>query len=386
MDDVIFKLGPNKVTEIITDNEPKINLLANEVQNKYKHIVKVGCVSHKLSMMIRHICNLSQFKVLIKGTREIIREINDHHKLHAKYREAIESDGHGNFGELSLFSETRFAGSVLMMNTLIKAINPLKLIVSDSSNDVTDETKMKLLSYGQRKDFVSDMKQLVTILQPAADCIHRIEGNSESIADMIEQVMMMSHIHNASLQNISVQGEEVKTSFKKYISNSKTPSALLANMLHPLYLGSKQSSNDRSKAISFLVAFIGQLDMIDSKKDILKSYQEFYTKEGYFSQDFIWSLDLTNASSWWKMIRYQSDHKQLADIALRLLHVQPTNTTVERSFSSQNFIYRKEGNRLSAQHVHELLSVYCNINTFDNDATFQPDDIILESDDEENGK
>lgn len=270
-----------------------------------------------------------------------------------------------------------------MMNSLIKAINPLKLIVSDPNNQVSDDTKNRLLSYGQHKDFIDDMKQLVSILQPVSDCIHRIEGNSESIAAMVEQVSMLSHITSEVIPNLRVHRQEVQKFFDTYIAGCKTPSAVLANTLHPLFFGLRLRSDDKTSADSFLKVFIAQLDMKGSEKEIMKSYDLFVTKDGYFKNDFLWCKDRSDAIRWWKFVRVRSDHKMLAELALRLLHIQPTNTAVERTFSSQKFIHRKERNRLAAHRVHRLMFIYTNLNTFDNDSDFSMDDIVLESDSED---
>ena len=47
------------------------------------------------------------------------------------------------------------------------------------------------------------------------------------------------------------------------------------------------------------------------------------------------------------------------------------------------FIHRRERNRLAAHRVHRLMFIYTNLNTFDNDSDFNVDDIVLESDSED---
>ena len=150
LNEIVFNIGPKKVAGPIAGNEPKMNALAKLVQAKYKQFLHVGCVSRKLSAMTKHICNLSHFKGVINGAKAIITGINGHQAFRAKYREAIAENGRNSFGGLSLSSETRFTGSVLMMNSLFKAINPLKLIISDTNNQVSDDTKNRLLSYCSR--------------------------------------------------------------------------------------------------------------------------------------------------------------------------------------------------------------------------------------------
>lgn len=75
-----------------------------------------------------------------------------------------------------------------------------------------------------------------------------------------------------------------------------------------------------------------------------------------------------------------SDHQTLSGMAMRLFHIQPTNTAVERTFSKQKFIHRKERNRLLGDKVHKLMFINSNINTFDTDPSLDERFYVLESD------
>ena len=86
-----------------------------------------------------------------------------------------------------------------------------------------------------------------------------------------------------------------------------------------------------------------------------------------------------------------SNHKELSEIATRLLLIQATSTSVERSSSRQGFIHRKERNLLCPKTVNKLMFIHfnkrflfpdCDIIKYD---IVQPDDaeIVYESDPDE---
>lgn len=137
-------------------------LLEDLVKNKYKHIIFVGCVADQFSNMIKHFFNFKEVENVVEETKEVIKEINGHSKLHAVFKQMKESDEFDDVIEMSLFSSTRFAGSVLMMETLVKALTLLRLMASDSELEVTESTKMKLLSLMEHKDFIGNLKQVIS--------------------------------------------------------------------------------------------------------------------------------------------------------------------------------------------------------------------------------
>ena len=107
-------------------------------------------------------------------------------------------------------------------------------------------------------------------------------------------------------------------------------------------------------------------------------------QEQYFSQITLWkTFDLKNPISWWKFVSNQTEHKLLAEVAIRLFHIHPTNAAVERSFSVQNFIHRKDRNKITSERMNKLMSVYSNLRTFDSDKYFHEYDYAFESETEE---
>lgn len=188
IEELITERNVRKINALISDNEPKMECLARCIQAKYSHIVFSGCVAHKLNNLIKKMCALDVIKELVDGTKEIIKEINDHQKLHAKFRDMIKADKDRKFGELKLFCETRFAGTVLMIQSVIKAIVPLRSIAGDPENSVVDSVKERVLGSKNHKDFIAKLTQFQKLVKPICDCIHHIESDCCSLADMIEYI------------------------------------------------------------------------------------------------------------------------------------------------------------------------------------------------------
>ena len=292
----------------------------------------------------------------------------------------IVNDRGRTFGELKLYSKTRFAGSVLMIKSVIKAINALRVLCADPVNNVSEATRTRILGIGGNENYVQRISDFHDLLNPICIIIHQIESDHCSIADMIEVVTKL----NINADPFSTLTPLIKNTLENLtistMKSIKTPSALLANILHPSYRGRNLSPSDKSIASNFLILYAKQLDM--DKQNVAKSYQEYINGDHFFSNPFTTNLDIKKSISWWKFVRNMSDHGMLSQIALRLIHIQPTNTAVERTFSRQKFIHRKERNRLSSVRVNMLVFIHSNLNRIENDNDFDENHFVLESEPE----
>ena len=359
---IIIQLGPAKVTGLISDNEPKMISLKDKVIAEFKHIQFSGCVSHKFSNLIKKICDLDQIKTLVEDTEQIVFEIKNTQKLHAKYRSLIaqQKGKKKSFGELKTFSKTRFAGTAIMMKSVINAMDALRVLAADPENNVSEGTKMKVMSMGKHKEYVAEITLLVDFLDPLKDFIHCIEYDCFSIADMIHSVKKLEEWYLNNDIHFGSANIKIDQMFKDTINSVKTPSALLANILHPFYRGEELSTKEKSTAAMFVNVFARQLNMDVSV--VMKSYQNFINGEFLFSQQYLFTIDTKNAISWWKFIKNISEHKSLCEMAHRLLCIQPTNTAVERSFSQQKRIHSIERYLLTAERVYKLMYIRSNLN------------------------
>ena len=379
LDQIIKKLGPKKITGLISDNEQKMLSLKDKVTKEYKHIVFSGCVAHKLNCLIKKICELKPIENIISGAKDIVKEINGNQKLHAKYRQMMVADRTSSLRELKLFSETRFAGSIMMMKSVIDSVTALRSLAGDRNNKMSEINRKRILSLDEHLNFFQNLVHLQSTLKPICDGIHEIERNCCSIADMIEQIKTLEKI---PLDGIKSFGDDIVSKVTKLFNDTmlsaKTPSALLANVLHPLYRGKNLSVEEKSTASLFIGIFSRNLDT--NFNLAMKSYRQFINGEGYFSHQFLSAMEPESPISWWKFVSNMSDNNLLCEIAMRLLNIQPTNTAVERSFSKQKRIHSKDRNRLQGDKVNKLMYISSNINTFDFDISFDERLYFLESD------
>lgn len=381
VDQVIQELNPTKVTALISDNENKMNALAVLVQKKYKHIIFNGCAAHKLNTMLREMYRCPAIKSTIDSTKDIVYEIRSHHALLARYRELVNEDTPENSGELNFYSDTRFAGSIMMLQSYIRAIKYLSAMASDSKCSMSHDAKMRILSIEPFEKFNESIEHCALLFQPISDCIHKIEADGATLADLIHQIKLLE---KSFITNIPILNRDERKQIDKCFENTKdaikTPSAMLAYILNPSYIGCSLTSDEKMAALMFLSIYGRQLDLNEEQKRINESYKQYINKEGYFAKSVIWSFDISNPISWWRFIKLQSDHSLLADIALHVLHIQPTNAAIERTFSIQKFLHRKERNRLLGERVNKLMFINCNLRTFDLDPNFDTNNYIIESD------
>ena len=381
LDETIKKLGPKKVTGLITDDDQKMVSLKDKVTDQHRHIVFSGCIVHKLNDLIKKTCELTPIEYIVSGARDIVNEINGHQKLHEKYRELVEASGTKSRLELKLFSGKRLAGTVLMMRSVIDSMTVLRSLAEDRTNEVSVINRKRILSLDEQTYFYQHLWHLQSVLKPISDAIKEMETSCRSMADMIEQTKTLE---KTPFDGIKAFGENISDQFTKLfndaISSVKTPPALLSNILHPFYRGKNLSVEEKSTASLFIGIFSISLEM--DVNSAMESYQQYINGEGCFSLPFIHSKDSKKAISWWKFVSNMSDQNLLCEIAMRLLNIQPTITAVQRIFSKQKYLQSKDSNLLTGEKMNKLLYIRSNINTFDSDIDSDERLYVLESDGE----
>lgn len=386
LDEIIKKLGPRKITGLIVTDEKKILNLREKVMKEYKHIVFSGCSVHKLNDLIKKICELVPIENIVSGTKEIVNEINGNQKLHEKYREMVKENK-----SLSLFSGNRFSGSVLMISSVIGSMTVLKSLAEDSKNEISEINRKRILSLEEEICFNQNLLNLQNILKPISDTIHEMESSCHSMADMIEHIKKLEKIPFDGIKSFGDDVvSKVTTLFNDTMSSIKTPPALLSNILHPFYRGKNLSIEEKSSASIFVGIFSKSLYM--NENSAMESYQQFINGDGHFSQPFL-SMDSKRVISWWKFVSNMSDHNPLCEIAMRLLNVQPTITSVERIFSKQKYLRTfskqnldsKDVNLLPGGKMNKLVYINSNINIFDSDLDFNENNHESEHDNDDEG-
>lgn len=135
--------------------------------------------------MLKNMYECTAIRTIIDDAKNIVIEVRSHYSLLGKYRELAHSDYETKITELSLYSKTRFGGTVLMMHSLFHGLKILRAMDSDSKIALSEPTKKKLLSFEPYQKFTENLEQCLSLLKPINDCVHTIESDSKTLADMI---------------------------------------------------------------------------------------------------------------------------------------------------------------------------------------------------------
>lgn len=125
---VLNEIGAAKFLLICTDNASAMKsawVKIKEVE-EFKHIFFVGCLAHGLNLLHKNICPLPLLNKLILQARSIVKHVNNTHVVFSIFK-TKQSQLYGRSSiTLKLFSNTRWAGSVIMMKSLLKNKQSLK--------------------------------------------------------------------------------------------------------------------------------------------------------------------------------------------------------------------------------------------------------------------
>jgi hypothetical protein len=121
----IEAIGPNKVTQICTDNASAMLGALDELVATYPHLYKQGCAAHILDLLLEDWGKEEMFKALIIRAKQVCIYIRNHHATMALYR-------HYSLRlSLKVPPETRFACNFLMINRMLEVKDALERMVID---------------------------------------------------------------------------------------------------------------------------------------------------------------------------------------------------------------------------------------------------------------
>ncbi|CAG5013786.1 unnamed protein product [Parnassius apollo] len=169
----------------------------------------------------------------------------------------------------------------------------------------TPDIKFTLLD----EDFWSMIEQSISVLEPIAESIFKLEGNEFNIHKMFD----------------------------------------------PKSAGIELNQAEETEAME-LIYNLAEHCNIDCLADLVK----YKAEEGLWSKPFTWkAAEKVNPILWWKGICGSS---QLSIVALRVLTAPCTSAATERSFSTQGFIHSAKRNRLTSERAAKITFLSYNWN------------------------
>jgi len=121
----VVQVGAANVVLVVTDNAASCKAAGKLLEDKYPHIMWVGCLAHCLDLLIKDICKLGWAEATISLGKTIVKFLKRHDKT--KHLFSIHSTL-----QLLQPGDTRFATAITMLERVIKVKEALQLTVKVS--------------------------------------------------------------------------------------------------------------------------------------------------------------------------------------------------------------------------------------------------------------
>ena len=347
---VIREIGPEKVWILVTDNASNMVVAWEIVTSEFPHITAIGCASHCWNLYFQDLIEaIAVVQKYYKHARNVVRKIKNSSNILAVFQEK-QKEKYGNKSiTLKLPGKTRWAGAVILFNSLLKNRAALQETVITEGLDV-DRTVRKTVLESR---FWERVKSSCDLLTPLHAAITLIESNRALLSDVY---FLQQKIDDCVSDNVgklrlsSAEKRDVKNIIQERRKFTISPVHMAAYMLDPRFRGDGLSNEEVGEAIRCISRLAG-ITGIDEGSAIA-NLGEFRTSTGFFATESIWqSAKSLHPSVWWRGV---CSTQPLCSIAASLLSMPPTAAEVERRWSDHGFIHDKLRNRLLNTRVTKL--------------------------------
>jgi hypothetical protein len=367
-----FGLFMNDRVFIVTDNE-------NKMKSAFKDDVqRVGCSAHYLNKILQHAFTINGIKcdaaqLYFKLVRAIITNVRQCHK------QSLLSTC------LLNYSDTRFNGIYLMIDSFLKVYYELPTILSE-------EQKRNFLKIDR-----DSLESLCIYLKKFHDVIEKLSCEKTPTLHLVipykQLLINLSVINENDDQLIRPVKEYIRKELPDYWVVSDVH--YIATMLHPNLKSFNHTPNKKYHAEALLKSEFNEHQQIEkqqlssinvSKKtqiqqqrntqlpsslddifdlptspDELQDNTETKTEfDRYIDDEMKIEKDM-NVLIYWN--NNKSSYPTLAKIAQRVLSIPATNTSVERLFSDSGNTITNRRTRLQTSKVNQLLFIRRNLST-----------------------
>lgn len=355
IESVMERYDSKKFLVVITDNAANMKAALTILNEKYPHIVPLGCIAHLLHLLCSDILGCETVKSFFVGAIEIVKKIKQSHVLHALFDEISGEKKFKDRVSLKLPGKTRWGSHLYCLQSLQANKVVLQTLAVNEKAELEPSLKRRLLDDGV---FWARIEKMIQLLNPIVHLITSIESNEPQIHRVTRKLNELEKIMAVQLPLSPLQKAEEKKILNKFKERKEFgtgPIHLAANLLDPAAQGSDLlDACQLLDAMSFVCECAEHMDLNVIK--VRENLADYRDKEGLWARKFLWEgfEDKKNKISpllWWRTLRGTCE---LADVAIRILGAPVTSAATERTFSSFAWIHSKKRNRLSSERAAKL--------------------------------
>jgi hypothetical protein len=366
---VMMELGVDKCVSIVTDNAANMRSAWNTIETRYPRVFANGCASHVLNLLVKDLCNMDQFKVVVGNLTFVARFIKERQHVLAFFKE--KNALYSNNRKLILPAPTRWFTQLNACERLIGAKFAVLSFLEQDAKEVLQHTKCqdtvkRFIQTIENGGFWKQLHQLEAALKFPSSLIGVMERDRTDISDIYHYFMRLyDHFSpsNEALKNLigTTVLAEIRALVVARWEFIHTSSMGFAYMLSPAHSQGKWLPNDKADTRVQFKAYIRVFYMEDEKKieKCLDELRDFFRlKLVSTPANFAEYASLSGIDYW---VQYGVDEfPLLGDIAKRVFAVPTSSAAAERTWSAFSFLWSKRRNRLLSKKVERLVFLYTN--------------------------
>lgn len=362
MEKVMIAYGPEKLLVVIGDNAANVQCALKLLNEKYTHIIPLGCVSHLMHLLCGDIMKSTSSKQIFSSAKFIIKKVRRSHLLCALFSKIQKEND--IVCALKLPGVTRWGSIQNALESLLINRTVLQIMI------VNDVAKSKFPA-NVRKQIAGDdlwkkINLLVNVLKPITLVNIGLEGDSVLIQKLHPLLSKLESDIRPILQSTNFFTQTEQKNFivdmkqrKEYVIK---PIHLAAVLLNPIDRGTSLNGSESIDAMEFV--FVTAQNIKLDTCMVLNEIGNYKNKEGMWNKEFVWTAVNTMCPlRWWKTFYSQSP---LSIVAVRILSAPITSAATERANSTFGWIHNNKRNRLKTQRAGKITYLAHNWNLMNN--------------------
>lgn len=349
-----------RLTSITTDNENVMKMTRQELNKKYPILIIIPCSAHIIQLCFKSLQKIEAIKNIIDEILEIIYIIRNNKKYKLKLSELQVNDGIKDSLKLKYPSEIRWTSLIMSIERFIflkKYINMLEEIIP------------------KPKKFWNSVDEIYTLLKPFKKAINNIQADNASLYSVwinFNEIINYYKIEYKSKifkKNLLTIVELIEEKWNKHINIELIETIRLLNLEQNfkyngetmdfiinwgnLYLKTyglvKKDNNGLDDVIEIqLNEFVSrQNEFININSDNEQLKEKYKKQEKKYDIKALWYT-------------YIPTHYELANIAIAILSICPSEACVERSFSIQSDVHTLKRNKLLGEYIEAEMNIKMN--------------------------
>lgn len=353
--EVIEKIGPNKISAVVSDNAANVRNAREIIQEKYPNIENIRCIAHAINLIACDIVKEGFGERLLRKVNILGSFFRNSHQGCAKLTQLIKENNISG-GGIKLYCKTRWTTASDSVDSIIRLEPALEQIVTSDSNLLNDKVKRVI----QTRNFFSDLRILSFVLSPLRKAVLALESRSATLGDCFLSLILLSAVlkklprsFNQNFRNHCFN--VINERFEEFDDDKYITCFFLDPRFRPEPNSETKPLNDKaySRAVRCLTTTGKRLGFdLQESRVLCEQIKDYRSSKPPFDLDK--SCCAGDPLNWWDLIYTDPRPGSLPIVARHLLAICPNSASCERGFSTLGWLYNDRRLNLNIDRLESM--------------------------------